>query len=58
MSRGISPDDNGAPLSKVMFIKRMIDEDLPEQEIDRRFAPRPLAWPLSSTRLVPTHTRS
>lgn len=38
MSRGMSPDDNGAPLSKVMFIKRMIDEDLPEQEIDRRCA--------------------
>eukprot|EP00892_Ulva_mutabilis_P012612 jgi/Ulvmu1/9723/UM055_0062.1 len=37
MSRGMSPEDSGAPLSKVMFIKRMIDEDLPEQEIDRRY---------------------
>jgi hypothetical protein len=40
MSRGLSPDDGqaGPPLSKVMFIKRMIDEDLPEKEIDRRCA--------------------
>lgn len=39
MSRALSPDDGGQagpPLSKVMFIKRMIDEDLPEKEIDRR----------------------
>ena len=40
MSRALSPDDaqGGPPLSKVMFIKRMIDEDLPEKEIDRRCA--------------------
>lgn len=40
LSRAFSPDDSqaGPPLSKVMFIKRMIDEDLPEKEIDRRCA--------------------
>jgi hypothetical protein len=40
-SRGVSPDgtDSGKALSKTMFIKRHIDEDLDDTEIDKRCVP-------------------